>query len=158
MSTIPYSIYKDLLKSPYLLGTNDCYTVVREVLNRAFGVLMPNYARPEFFYDPQLDLFTKIAQEPYFEHLPVDAKFLKSGDILCFKVHNERVNHVGIYLGNNLFLHQLYNCNPREENLSMAWLRRVDIVLRHKDVEHENQTLSILEFMPNYKKVKNYVE
>ncbi|URG13842.1 hypothetical protein [Acinetobacter phage vB_AbaS_TCUP2199] len=159
MQYIPYDVYKDLLNLPYIQGESDCYSVVRTVLNRACGVLLPNYARPRDFYDPRLDLFAKIYSEDYWQHLPcVDVKDMQAGDVLSMTVHASTINHVGIYLGNQLFLHQLVDREPREEALTPAWLRRIQMVSRHKDVEHAVVQFNVIDLMPNYQKVAGYVE
>jgi lipoprotein Spr len=37
--------------------------------------------------------------------IPIDKKDLQEGDILFFKIRKGRISHVGIYLGNNKFIH-----------------------------------------------------
>ena len=161
MSHIPYDIYKDMLERGYELGTSDCYTTIRDALERAYGIVIPNYARPENFDIPELNLFAKIQQEDCWYHLPtIDVKEMRAGDILSMKVRSphDNVNHVGIYLGNQMFLHQLIESKPREEPLSLVWLRRIHLVSRHKDIEVVTPKFSVIDLMPNYKKVLGYVE
>lgn len=159
MEYIPYDVYKDLLGLPYIQGESDCYSIVATVLERACGVALPNYARPKHFYDPRLDLFAKIYSEDYWEHLPsVDIKDMRAGDVLSMAVHFSSINHVGIYLGNNLFLHQLVDREPREDALTPAWLRRIQMVSRHRDVEQAVPKFNVIDLMPNYQKVAKYVE
>lgn len=161
MSTIiPYENYRDVLKYPrYELGTFDCYTVVKDVLKKHFGIVIPNYARPRYFHMPPLDLFSKIAQEDFFIARPsLDYKEIQAGDILSFCVHSETVNHVGIYLGNGLFLHQLYDSLPREDSLSLAWMRRLRAVHYHEMVESEKRVIDLVDLMPDYLKDERYVE
>ena len=67
MSHIPYDIYKDMLERGYELGTSDCYTTIRDALELAYGIVIPNYARPENFDIPELNLFAKIPP-PYHLH------------------------------------------------------------------------------------------
>lgn len=159
MKFIPYDVYKDMLDRDYALGTSDCLTTIRDLLSRAYGVEIPNYARPFNFDSPELDLFTKIHNEDFWYHRPViDVKEMQAGDILSMKVRSENVNHVGIYLGNQMFLHQLLNCKPREENLTPAWFRRIHLVSQHKDIDLEKPLFSVIDLMPNYLKVQKYVE
>lgn len=159
VNVIPYKAYSNLLEAPYVLGTSDCFTVIRNILNQAFGIVIPNYARPRMFHAPELNLMLRIAQEDFFIERPaVDFKELHPGDILCIAINSETVNHVGIYVGNNIFVHQLHNCAPREENLSLNWMRRIKYVFYHEDVEQAKPQFDVLDLMPNYKKVMNYVE
>ena len=157
---IPYEKYKHILNYPrYELGVYDCYTVIKDVLNSAYGVIIPNYARPENFDMDPLDLFTRIAKEDFFIERPtLDVKQFEAGDILSFKVKADRVNHVGVYLGNNLFLHQVHNSLPREDNISLSWLRRLAAVHYHQDVEQTKVLVDLIDLMPNHLKVERYVE
>ena len=157
---IPYANYKAVLKYPrYELGVFDCYTVIKDVLKEHYGIVIPNYARPFNFHLPPLDLFSKIAKEDFFIHRPsLDFKEIQAGDILSFKVKSDTVNHVGIYLGNGLFLHQLYNSMPREDSLSLAWMRRLAAVHYHEQIEQEKNVIDFVDIMPDYLKDERYVE
>lgn len=157
---IPYENYKAVLKYPrYELGVFDCYTVIKDVLFKHYGIVIPNYARPEHFHVPPLDLFSKIAQEDFFLPRPsLDFKEIQAGDILSFSVKADTVNHVGIYLGNGLFLHQLYRSMPREDSLSLAWMRRLRAVHYHEQIEQEKNVIDFVDIMPDYLKDERYVE
>ena len=105
-----------------------------------------------------MDLFSKIAREDFFIERPsLDVKQFQAGDILSFKVRSSNVNHVGIYLGNNLFLHQLHESLPREDNLSLAWLRRLAAVHYHEDVDQQKVLVDLIDLMPDHLKVEGYV-
>lgn len=159
MNHIPYEVYKDMLDRPYELGVSDCFSTVRDLLSRAYGIVIPNYARPFNFDSPELDLAVKINQEDFWVNRPtIDVKEMQAGDIFSMKVRSENVNHIGIYLGNYMFLHQLLDCKPREEPLSPAWLRRIQTVSYHKDIDVEKPLFSVIDLMPNYMKVQKYVE
>ena len=156
---IPYDKYKHIINYPkYELGVFDCYSVIKDVLKEAYGIEIPNYARPKNFDLPQLDLFSKIANEDFFIERPaLDVKQFQAGDILSFKIRSSNVNHVGIYLGNNLFLHQLHESLPREDNLSLAWLRRLAAVHYHEDVDQQKVLVDLIDLMPVHLKVEGYV-
>lgn len=156
---IPYDKYRHILNYPkYELGVFDCYSVIKDVLKEAYGVEIPNYARPKNFDLPQLDLFSRIASEDFFIERPsLDVKQLQAGDILSFKVRSSNVNHVGVYLGNNLFLHQLHESLPREDNLSLAWLRRLTAVHYHEDIDQQKVLVDLIDLMPDHLKVEGYV-
>lgn len=161
MSYIPYDVYSDMLNRNYELGSSDCYTIIRDIFERAYGIAIPNYARPFNFDTPELDLFGKIQQEDFWVHLStIDIKDMQAGDVLSMKVRSahDNVNHVAIYLGNQMFLHQLLNSKPSEETLSLAWLRRIHLVSRHKEMETVKPKFSVIDLMPNYRKVLGYVE
>jgi peptidoglycan DL-endopeptidase LytE len=83
---------KKLLDIPYRFGGNsligiDCSAYVQKVYN-VIGVSLPRSAREQFT-----------------EGNPVDKEELSIGDLVFFKTYASFPSHVGIYLGNNLFIH-----------------------------------------------------
>lgn len=83
---------KKLLNLPYRFGGNspfgiDCSAFVQKVY-KFIGIDLPRSAR-----------------EQYVEGIPVDRDELSVGDLVFFKTYASFPSHVGIYLGNNLFIH-----------------------------------------------------
>ena len=65
---------------------------------------------------------------------------------------------MAIYLGNNLFLHQMFESLPREDNLSLSWMRRLAAVHYHQDVDQKKVLVDLIDLMPEHLKVERYVE
>jgi cell wall-associated NlpC family hydrolase/competence protein ComGC len=83
---------KKLLNIPYRFGGNsifglDCSAFVQKVY-KLIGIELPRSAR-----------------EQYVEGIPVEKDELSVGDLVFFKTYASFPSHVGIYLGNNLFIH-----------------------------------------------------
>lgn len=83
---------KKLLDIPYRFGGNsllgiDCSAYVKKVYS-LIGIDLPRSAREQFQ-----------------EGRPVDEEELSIGDLVFFKTYASFPSHVGIYLGNNLFIH-----------------------------------------------------
>lgn len=83
---------KKLLNIPYRFGGNsvfgiDCSAYVKRVYS-LIGVDLPRSAREQFH-----------------EGKSVDGEELSIGDLVFFKTYASFPSHVGIYLGNNLFIH-----------------------------------------------------
>lgn len=83
---------KKLLNIPYRFGGNsmfgiDCSAYVQKVYN-LIGIKLPRSAREQFT-----------------EGNPVDRSELTIGDLVFFRTYASFPSHVGIYLGNNLFIH-----------------------------------------------------
>lgn len=83
---------RDYLGVPYRLGGTsirafDCSGFVREVF-RSVGIDLPRTAREQF----------KAGRE-------VDRDEISYGDLVFFKTYSSYPSHVGIYIGNNYFIH-----------------------------------------------------
>lgn len=83
---------KKMLHLPYKFGGNgtiglDCSAYVQKVYGIA-GVTIPRSAREQF----------RVGE-------PVDKEELSIGDLVFFRTYASFPSHVGIYLGNNLFIH-----------------------------------------------------
>jgi peptidoglycan DL-endopeptidase LytE len=83
---------KKMLDIPYRFGGNsllgiDCSAYVKKVYS-LIGVDLPRSAREQFH-----------------EGIPVDENNLSIGDLVFFRTYASYPSHVGIYLGNNLFIH-----------------------------------------------------
>mgnify|MGYP000651632265 CR=1 FL=1 len=81
-----------LLDIPYRFGGNsllgiDCSAYVKKVYSMV-GIDLPRSAREQFS-----------------EGIPVDEDNLSIGDLVFFRTYASYPSHVGIYLGNNLFIH-----------------------------------------------------
>jgi peptidoglycan DL-endopeptidase LytE len=83
---------KKMLDIPYRFGGNsiwgiDCSAYVQKVY-RLIGINLPRSAREQFT-----------------EGDPVDKEELSTGDLVFFRTYASFPSHVGIYLGNDLFIH-----------------------------------------------------
>ncbi|MDH4231272.1 MAG: LysM peptidoglycan-binding domain-containing protein [Nitrospirota bacterium] len=83
---------KKLLNIPYKFGGNsilgiDCSAYVKKVYG-LLGIDLPRTAREQFD-----------------EGEPIDREELSVGDLVFFRTYASFPSHVGIYLGNNLFIH-----------------------------------------------------
>jgi peptidoglycan DL-endopeptidase LytE len=83
---------KKMLNIPYQFGGNsplgiDCSAYVKKVYS-LIGVDLPRSAREQFN-----------------EGIPVEENNLSIGDLVFFRTYASYPSHVGIYLGNNLFIH-----------------------------------------------------
>lgn len=86
------SITKKTIGIPYKFGANsfkatDCSGYVQLVFN-LLGIDLPRSAREQF----------KVGQS-------VDKQDISIGDLVFFQTYASFPSHVGIYLGNNLFIH-----------------------------------------------------
>jgi cell wall-associated NlpC family hydrolase len=86
----------------------DCSGLVWRVWKDACGVEVPRVSRDQMRFGR-----------------PVNRSDMQPGDLVFFKIHFWRVDHVGIYLGDNQFLHASQSRGVRRANLGIEyWSRR----------------------------------
>lgn len=81
------------LGTPYRYSGNDkngidCSGFVAEIFSQTFNIHLEGSAK---------DFYEKVE--------PVKERDLQEGDLVFFKIRRKRISHVGIYLGNNKFIH-----------------------------------------------------
>ena len=89
---------------PFIYGAFDCYSVVKDFCSREMEFDLPEITRPRFGWwtNWEVDPFTDGAESCGM----VDVSSPEYGDILLFKDRNYKsVNHIGVYVGGNRFLH-----------------------------------------------------
>ncbi|RJX30195.1 MAG: peptidoglycan endopeptidase [Oxalobacter sp.] len=115
---------KALLNTNYKRGGNhpitglDCSGYVRFVFRQAWGVVLPR---------------TSLAQSKISK--PIKRRELKKGDLVFYNTRRRKFSHVGIYIGNNQFIHSPASGGKvRIENMSMSyWKKRYNGARRVKD-------------------------
>lgn len=104
------TVAKTFLGVPYKFGGNtedglDCSALVKLVYEKAAGVVLPRVTKE------QASSTKKIAQ-----------KDLKPGDLVFFNTMKRKYSHVGIYVGNDNFIHAPRSgANVRLENMNKSY-------------------------------------
>lgn len=157
-----YSRYGHLLGATYDDGNRDCYGLCRRFYAENYDIELPDYARSaDFVYDG----FNQVEQylvEIDFKVVDVAPSRLEFGDALFFNVPNAQrytqVNHLGVYVGNGLFIHHLFDKTAQEDPLTDAWKRRILAVARNDLVTAENRkwhaanAVDLLSLLPEHVK------
>lgn len=124
--------YNDLVGLPYLDGRQDCYSLMRHYYQGAWGVTLPNLARPSRFWeDPSLDLYG-MYQRFGFQQV-FDAK-VEIGDALLMPIMTRMNSHAAAVVDDNLILHHLPGKLSSLDPLRPKWSSRALVHLRHPAV------------------------
>ena len=99
---------------PYILGVYDCYTIVRDYIQREDGYTLPELTdTPERLANQWLSDGVFVTNEELRNWDRVINR--RPGDVVLFSISRGRgyeplnANHCGIYLGDDQFLHHLPN-------------------------------------------------
>jgi proteasome lid subunit RPN8/RPN11 len=89
----------------WVWGVQDCWTLVRDWYAEQ-GTTLPDWPRPAQASDFEAaPMFEGLWEEAGFQRInPAD---MREGDAVLMAIGNTRLNHVGVYVGNQLLLHHL---------------------------------------------------
>lgn len=112
----------------FIYNVSDCFELVRDYYRREYQHELPRFARDwNWNDDPEADYFEdNWAKEGFTE---VDWADIDVGDVVMFNIASDKVNHVGVYIGNDTVLHHLYGRLSGTETLS-KWRRQVSRIVR----------------------------
>lgn len=75
------------------------------------------------------------AVHQYFD--PIDNKLIKPGDLMLFRLRAKSpAKHLGIFTGNNRFIHAYDGASVVESAMSEFWFRRIDSSYRFPGVQN----------------------
>lgn len=136
-----YNDYKHLIGLPYISGKQDCYGLVRTYCKDVYNLDLTNFARPDRFWDdPRMNILSDLLHVDGWEDISVSLRNLVTGDVLVFSIITGRANHLGIYVGNGLFIHHGYGRFSSEESIGQKWMSRCLGIVRHPAVKKINQS------------------
>ena len=103
-----------LLGRPWVWGVTDCWSLVRDWYKQEKNIILRDWDRPttpeEFLKNPMFEL---CAKDTGFRMLSATEK-LEVGDLLFMSIMSSGLNHVAIYLGDNVLHHLTDRFSCRE--------------------------------------------
>lgn len=110
-----------LVGRKFLHGARDCYSLVRDWYWEELKITLPVYPRSVGWQDRKEDL---LSENEFTRHWfqRVYHEELERGDIILFRIHSQINNHCGVYIGDHLLLHHLYNRLSKRDPIQ-PWLK-----------------------------------
>lgn len=141
------SNYHNLLGRPYEMGKHDCFSILREYYSQNWGIEVPNYARPDRFWeDPNLDLYQNYRRHGF---KPILDEVFEVGDLVLMPIQAAVNSHAAAIVEDNLILHHMPKQLSAVAPFRPKWSNRVTVHLRHPDVaaaaKKTEQTLQLHE-------------
>jgi len=123
-----------IIGRPYVYKLFDCYTLIRDWYKENLGIdLKVDYEVPtldEWISHPEYDsLIPPMAIKHGFTEVSLaDAK---RGDLLLFSCTTQSTDHLGIYLGEQRFVHHSINRLSSVDLYGGYWLKQTNKVMRY---------------------------
>ena len=103
-----------LIGRQWVWGVTDCWSLVRDYYKEQHNIQLLDYQRPttpqDFLDNP---LFEQYAEKTGFRELNKDEK-LQKGDVLLMSILHPTLNHVAIFLGDEILHHLADRLSTRE--------------------------------------------
>lgn len=117
------------------MGRVDCYSCVRDYYAQVWDLDIPNFARPnQFWEDPYLDLYAMykdVGFKPLIDEEP------DIGDALLMQLATPRPAHAAVIVDDNQILHHLPRRLSSIDRLRPHWYSRAVIMIRHPKVREK---------------------
>jgi cell wall-associated NlpC family hydrolase len=150
--------YQQLLGRRFTMGEKDCFSLVIDFFKINFDIDIKNYARPTDWNSDVIDIIGLAHPHEGFEKVLDWEKNLQPADVLCMALGTSVPNHYAVNLGGNEILHHLYQGKSLVEPLRGAYRKSTCYVLRHKQLniqEEELPSLNLVEFLRERNSLKN---
>jgi proteasome lid subunit RPN8/RPN11 len=121
----------DLLKRPYVKGFYECTCLLKDYFIKELNINITrchyNYWLPEC--DKESNRILENVMHSNFVYKQKNE--LKKHDIIIFKIKKEGRKHVGVYQGDDYFIHQCGNSISQKTLLDKRWQKKIKGVYRH---------------------------
>lgn len=123
-----------LLGRVYSHGVLDCYTLVRDYYAQEVGLVLPDFARDDDWWDKGGDLYEDNFRGCGFD--VVEENQARLHDILLMQVASNVINHAGIYLEGNLMMHHARDRLSSRDIWGGYWKKITVKVIRHRSLQN----------------------
>lgn len=110
----------------------DCYTLVRDYYARTLGINLLDFQRQDHWWNKGEDMYMQHFRDAGFEPIKGD---IKLHDVIIMQVRSPVANHAGVYIGEGLMLHHMYNRLSTREVYGGYYQEVTRIIVRHKEVQ-----------------------
>ena len=120
---------EDLLDRDYIPNIFDCFTIARDYFYKELSIDIGTHPRPVKWEEWNPLYIEQTYERLNFKVIPENSRLLK-GDVVLFAIGSRYVNHIGIILDDEDFIHHLYNRKSSIDHLK-KWHRQIKKVLRY---------------------------
>lgn len=119
-----------LIGREWVWGVSDCWTLCRDWYRCTLGIDLIDWRRPnsmdEFNADP---MFARCFETTGFVEVPQSD--MKPGDLLLMAIDSPKLNHIAVYVGDQLILHHIRGRLSSRDIYGGYWQKTTGKVLRY---------------------------
>lgn len=119
----------------YTWHVNDCGSFIRDFYKQEFNIDIPDFYRPEKFWEKGLEIYLDSYEKAGFHTIPFSD--LKYGDVILFALGTHITTHGAVYIGDNQIAHHYRGRLSCRDVLGKYYIDRATRFLRHKDREDD---------------------
>lgn len=119
-----------LIGRPFAHGILDCYALIRDYYREKLGIELLNFDREVEWWDKGWNLFAENFEKAGF--FEVNIKDIREHDCLLMQIHAKVMNHGGVYIGNDMFLHHLNKRLSSRDPFAGYYRKHTIKVVRYK--------------------------
>ncbi|WP_297478405.1 C40 family peptidase [Ferrovum sp.] len=131
-SISPSGFEIDYIGRPYVVGILDCYALVQDYYKREYGIELGSYPVIDEKGIRSHTLFDSKYKEQGFANIDIESDDKQKGDIFLMQISDRQSNHIGIYLGDGIFMHHQHGRLSRKDVYGGMWQKHTTRWLRHK--------------------------
>jgi proteasome lid subunit RPN8/RPN11 len=131
-SFAPSGYVAPLVGRQWAHGTLDCFGLGRDYYRQKLGIQIPDHDRDNNWWEKGQDLYC-ASNWRLFGFDQVDLADVREHDVLLMQVHSKVINHIGIYLGHDQFLHHLNKRLSSRDLWAGYWRKHTVKVMRYNE-------------------------
>lgn len=111
----------------FIHNVADCFELVRDYYRREYNYNIGQYVRQWDWEITDASFFDDNFEKEGFTDVPLEQ--IAPGDVIFFGIRSEKTNHIGLYIGDDKFLHHLTHRLSEIDTLP-RWHRYINRVVR----------------------------
>lgn len=115
----------------YVWHVTDCGSFIRDFYKEEFGIDLPDFYRPEKFWEQGMEIYLDCYKEAGFYE--IEMKDLKYGDLVLMALGTSITTHGAVYIENNRIAHHLNDRLSCRDVYGKFYVDRTTKCLRYKD-------------------------
>lgn len=127
----PSGFKAPLIGRQWAWGVHDCFALVRDGISHFAGIDIPDIDRDWEFWLKDHDFIRASMAEMGFVEMPPGTP-LKHLDVIGMRVHGKVVNHLGLFLQPDHFLHHMTGRLSVEEMYGGMYMHLTELHARHR--------------------------